>query len=86
MLGGGHAVNALPQTARAVVNCRMMPSEKVDDVKATLVRVLGDDHISVTLVASCSLARTYTTPEVRGIRIQCVGRSLATRLVGSPYS
>ena len=46
-LEGGHAVNALPQTARAVVNCRIMPTEKVEDVKATLIRVLGDDQISV---------------------------------------
>ncbi len=47
MLEGGHAINALPQTARATVNCRMMPTEKVEDVKATLIRVLGDDQISV---------------------------------------
>jgi acetylornithine deacetylase/succinyl-diaminopimelate desuccinylase-like protein len=47
MLEGGHAINALPQTARATVNCRMMPAEKVEDVKATLIRVLGDDQISV---------------------------------------
>ena len=47
MLEGGHAVNALPQTARAIVNCRIMPTEKVEDVKATLIRVLGDDQISV---------------------------------------
>src|SRR5579871_3347241 len=46
-LEGGHAINALPQTARAIVNCRMMPTEKVEDVKATLIRVLGDDQISV---------------------------------------
>jgi acetylornithine deacetylase/succinyl-diaminopimelate desuccinylase-like protein len=50
MLEGGHAYNALPQTARAVVNCRIMPDEKVDDVTATLVRVLADDQISVTPV------------------------------------
>ena len=43
MLEGGHAINALPQTARAIVNCRMMPTEQVEDVKATLIRVLGDD-------------------------------------------
>src|SRR6267154_1180693 len=46
MLEGGHAINALPQTARAIVNCRIMPTEKVEDVKATLIRVLGDDQIS----------------------------------------
>jgi acetylornithine deacetylase/succinyl-diaminopimelate desuccinylase-like protein len=50
MLEGGHAVNALPQTSRAVVQCRMMPTEKVDDVKAALMRVLADDQITVTPV------------------------------------
>jgi acetylornithine deacetylase/succinyl-diaminopimelate desuccinylase-like protein len=48
MLEGGHAYNALPQTARATVNCRIMPDEKVDDVAATLVRVIADDKISVS--------------------------------------
>jgi acetylornithine deacetylase/succinyl-diaminopimelate desuccinylase-like protein len=48
MLQAGHAVNALPQVARAMVNCRMMPGEPVDDVKATLVGVLADDQIAVT--------------------------------------
>jgi len=47
MLEGGHAINALPQTAQGIVNCRIMPTEKVEDVKATLIRVLGDDQISV---------------------------------------
>ena len=48
MLEGGHAVNALPQLARAKVNCRIMPGESVDEVKATLERVLADDQITVT--------------------------------------
>ena len=48
MLEGGHAVNALPQLASAKVNCRIMPGESVDEVKATLVRVLADDQITVT--------------------------------------
>jgi acetylornithine deacetylase/succinyl-diaminopimelate desuccinylase-like protein len=50
MLEGGHAVNALPQLASAKVNCRIMPGESVDDVKATLERVLADDRISVTQI------------------------------------
>ena len=48
MLEGGHAVNALPQQASAKVNCRIMPGEPVDEVKATLERVLADDQIVVT--------------------------------------
>jgi len=48
MLGGGHAVNALPQLATANVNCRVMPGEPIEEIKATLVRVLADDQITVT--------------------------------------
>ena len=47
-LEGGHANNALPQMARAVVNCRILPQERADDVQGVLVRVLADPQISVT--------------------------------------
>ena len=50
MLEAGQAINALPQLARAKVNCRIMPGESVDDVTATLRRVLADDQISLTLL------------------------------------
>jgi acetylornithine deacetylase/succinyl-diaminopimelate desuccinylase-like protein len=50
LLEGGHAYNALPQVARATINCRVMPGEPVDEVKATLVRVLADDQIAVTQI------------------------------------
>jgi acetylornithine deacetylase/succinyl-diaminopimelate desuccinylase-like protein len=51
MLEGGHAENALPQTARATVNCRMLPDEKPEDVKAAIVAALADEKIAVTPVA-----------------------------------
>src|SRR4051794_19520913 len=47
MLDGGNEINALPQLASAKVNCRIMPGEPVDGVKATLERVLADDQIAV---------------------------------------
>jgi acetylornithine deacetylase/succinyl-diaminopimelate desuccinylase-like protein len=49
-LEAGHAMNALPQTARANVNCRILPGEPVEQVQQTLVRVLADDQIAVTLI------------------------------------
>jgi acetylornithine deacetylase/succinyl-diaminopimelate desuccinylase-like protein len=52
MLEGGHAVNALPQTARATVNCRILPGEPVEEVQKTLVRVLADDKIFVTPIGT----------------------------------
>ena len=56
MLEGGHAVNALPQLATAKVNCRIMPGEPVDGVKATLERVLADDQITVTQIDQAVLS------------------------------
>jgi acetylornithine deacetylase/succinyl-diaminopimelate desuccinylase-like protein len=50
MLEAGQAINALPQLASAKVNCRIMPGESVDEVTATLKRVLADDQISLTLL------------------------------------
>ncbi len=48
MLDAGHATNALPQRARAVVNCRILPGEAVDEVHKTLVNVFANDKISIT--------------------------------------
>jgi len=49
-LEGGHANNALPQTAAANVNCRMLPQDSLQNVQDTLKRVLADDRIAVTVV------------------------------------
>ena len=56
MVDAGHATNALPQRARATVNCRILPGEAVDDVQKTLVRVLANDKISITPVGSATLS------------------------------
>ena len=42
MLAGGHAENALPQSAVATVNCRIFPGQSLDDVRSTLQRVAGE--------------------------------------------
>lgn len=47
MLEGGHAPNALPQSARAVVNVRMMPGSAIEDVHNTLIKVIDDAEIEV---------------------------------------
>ncbi len=47
-LDGGIAPNALPQRARATVNCRVLPGESVPEVQRTLQRVLADERITVT--------------------------------------
>jgi acetylornithine deacetylase/succinyl-diaminopimelate desuccinylase-like protein len=46
-LNGGHAPNALPQIARANVNCRVLPGEPIAEVTATLKRVVADEAIEM---------------------------------------
>jgi acetylornithine deacetylase/succinyl-diaminopimelate desuccinylase-like protein len=48
MLRGGHAENALPQTAVATVNCRIFPGKTTEEIRAELQRVVGNG-VDVTL-------------------------------------
>ena len=41
MLQGGHADNALPQSAKATVNCRIMPGVDPKAVQAELQQLAG---------------------------------------------
>jgi len=41
MLQGGHAENALPQSATATVNCRVWPGTPIGEVQATLQQLAG---------------------------------------------
>ena len=67
MLDGGHAENALPQRARATVNCRVLPGESIDAVHSTLETVIGNDQVSVTRVGQATPSPpSPLTPEVLG--------------------
>jgi len=50
MLSGGHAENALPQRASATVNCRLLPVDTPEEVQRTLMRVLADPKIQVSVL------------------------------------
>jgi acetylornithine deacetylase/succinyl-diaminopimelate desuccinylase-like protein len=50
LLSGGHAPNALPQTARANVNCRIFPGEDPQEILHTLEGVANDPKVKVTIV------------------------------------
>jgi acetylornithine deacetylase/succinyl-diaminopimelate desuccinylase-like protein len=47
MLDAGHATNALPQRARANVNCRIFPGSTTEQVRQTLEQVIGDAKVAV---------------------------------------
>ncbi len=47
-LSGGHAYNALPQTATANVNCRIVPTSNPREAREALARVIGDTGVRIT--------------------------------------
>jgi acetylornithine deacetylase/succinyl-diaminopimelate desuccinylase-like protein len=51
LISGGHAENALPQRAKATIQCRMMPGDSAANVQAQLQATLNDPAISLTLDA-----------------------------------
>ncbi|MBS46263.1 MULTISPECIES: M20/M25/M40 family metallo-hydrolase [Sphingobium] len=48
MAQAGHALNALPQSAKVSVNCRIFPGVAIDDVKAQLTKVVDDPSATIT--------------------------------------
>lgn len=51
MLNAGHARNALPQRARANVNCRILPDETPEQVQQTLEGIIANPKVSITPVS-----------------------------------
>lgn len=46
-LSAGHANNALPQTAEANVNCRILPGHSVEEVRLKLTEIFADSQVTV---------------------------------------
>lgn len=47
LINGGHALNALPQTVTANVNCRMFPGRTADETQAMLAKVIDDSGVKI---------------------------------------
>ena len=47
-LAGGHANNALPQTATANVNCRIVPTSSIAETQTMLTKVFADTSVKIT--------------------------------------
>lgn len=49
-IAGGHAENALPQTATAVINCRVLPQADPADVEAALRRIAAAHDVTLATI------------------------------------
>jgi acetylornithine deacetylase/succinyl-diaminopimelate desuccinylase-like protein len=66
-LDAGQSNNTIPRSARAVLNCRLLPGELPEELERTLVEVVADERVIVrTLKASRPSPPSPLTPEVLG--------------------
>jgi acetylornithine deacetylase/succinyl-diaminopimelate desuccinylase-like protein len=65
-LSGGHANNALPQTAQANVNCRIFPGHSPEEIRQQLIGVFGDPKLVVKYVSDEGVV-SDTAPERKAI-------------------
>ncbi len=65
-LSGGHANNALPQTAQANVNCRIFPGHSPEEIRQQLISLFADSKLTVKYVSDAGQV-SDTAPERKAI-------------------
>ena len=83
MLNAGHAENALPQKAAATVNCRIFPGVSAEEVRQSLVQVVANPKIQVTIMGSPVVS---PVSDLRPDIGQAIARSIHKRYPGVPLS
>jgi carboxypeptidase PM20D1 len=62
MVSGGHAVNALPQRATAIVNCRVFPGHSSAEIQAELTRAAATPEVRITDVTGDTATASPASP------------------------
>ena len=90
-LEAGHANNALPQMARANVNCRIAPGHSAEEIREKLVGILADPKVSVKYVGAigevterASSRQSYAPPALRPDVFQPLEKVVAEMWPGLP--
>lgn len=83
MVEAGHAENALPQRAEALVNCRVFPGTSVADVHGTLVGVVANPDLSLE-VTNEPIESPVSEP--REDVMAAIARSIHARYPGLPIT
>lgn len=65
-LEAGHANNALPQTAQAIVNCRIFPGHSPEQIRQDLIQLFGDSKLTVKYVSDGGVV-SDTAPQRKAI-------------------
>jgi len=94
-LEAGHANNALPQRAQAVVNCRILPGHSAEEIRQQLQQVVANAQVRVRYLGSDgraleqapqarALPPTEVTPEMLNL-LQQVAQQIWPQIVVIPF-
>jgi acetylornithine deacetylase/succinyl-diaminopimelate desuccinylase-like protein len=94
-LEAGHANNALPQHAQAVVNCRILPGHSAEEIRQQLQQVVANEQVRVRYLGSDgkvleqapqsrALPPTPVTPEMLNL-LQQVAQQIWPQIVVIPF-
>ena len=79
MLSGGHATNALPQTAEVGINCRILPDALATEIRDGIIKAFADPEIEVSTVNN----RAYVAPSSIGEEIMVPVERVTKELFGN---
>jgi len=63
-VSAGHANNALPQTAQAIVNCRILPGHSAAETQRTLLGIIADPKVDVAYIGA--MGDVQRAPDSKG--------------------
>ncbi|MBV9081626.1 MAG: M20/M25/M40 family metallo-hydrolase, partial [Acidobacteriaceae bacterium] len=82
-LSGGHANNALPQTAQAIVNCRILPGHSPEEIRQQLVHIFADPKVETVLLPR-GIVKPLSPPPLRPDVMQPLERIAHEMWPGAP--
>lgn len=84
MIDGGHAENALPQRARATVQCRLIPGESQDSAAAAIRTAIADPKVEIHVKTAANVApESKPSPDVFSV-VERVTRAMWPGVVVLP--
>lgn len=84
MIDGGHAENALPQRARATVQCRLIPGESQESAASAIRTALADPKIELRVKTAAQAApESKPAPDIVNI-VETVSRAMWPGVVVLP--
>jgi acetylornithine deacetylase/succinyl-diaminopimelate desuccinylase-like protein len=76
LMQGGHAENALPQSARITINCRVLPGHSADEVGRALAGAIADPQVELAQIRTMDASPASELPPALLATIERAGAAV----------